>query len=473
MEVRNQLPPVYAKTARRQLPKQSERSSKYPPFSVLLDYTVSAFQIASISMSKLACLFCALCVVLQSPRAFADIAAIHAGSLPQEVAVLNSLKDATELEPYARSWTQNWKYPVAKTDAAARLGVDLASLNSAVKAHPDNAELLLLTGLVAHYAYNVDLPGSHDTSLAALAAAERLDKADFRAPWFRATLLCQTTQLAAGADQFLAIENGNPWERLPAAFWADYMECATLAKMPAHALRAEDHLEKLHAPATDMRTALADANRKRSNPFDPTKEYAQKDVWEYEKVANQTSFTSTSCGLRMHVQSGWAVDRLELAKGSCVADFSTGPYNDTPSKMRPSILVMVQQPVENETLDDYVKRLSSKGGFVPFTPSRCPADRCVAITGTKPGAYGTSGDGRALMLIFERDQPEFPGLAFESPSQPSPPAGGAGMAYYRPSQTQQRIPGKLYYVVLLDTAASIEEPAMKDFEFFLQQLTVE
>jgi hypothetical protein len=35
------------------------------------------------------------------------------------------------------------------------------------------------------------------------------------------------------------------------------------------------------------------------------------------------------------------------------------------------------------------------------------------------------------------------------------------------------MPGKLYYLVMLDTAASIEEPAMKDFDFFLENLTVE
>ena len=35
------------------------------------------------------------------------------------------------------------------------------------------------------------------------------------------------------------------------------------------------------------------------------------------------------------------------------------------------------------------------------------------------------------------------------------------------------MPGKLYYLVLLDTASSIEEPALKDFDFFLENLTVE
>jgi hypothetical protein len=33
--------------------------------------------------------------------------------------------------------------------------------------------------------------------------------------------------------------------------------------------------------------------------------------------------------------------------------------------------------------------------------------------------------------------------------------------------------GKLYYVVLLDVASSIEQPALQDYEFFLKNLTVE
>jgi hypothetical protein len=61
----------------------------------------------------------------------------------------------------------------------------------------------------------------------------------------------------------------------------------------------------------------------------------------------------------------------------------------------------------------------------------------------------------------------------EPPSQPPPAEEGEGTQYFRPGQIQQRIPGRLYYLVLLDAAASIEEPAMKDFDFFLANLVVE
>jgi hypothetical protein len=424
-------------------------------------------------MYRNACLFCALFVAFLNPCAFADIAAIHTSSLPQEAAVLDPLKDALQLEPYSHSWTQDWKYPVAKKDAAVRLSSDLKSLSSAVKIHPDNAELLLLTGLVARYAYNLDMEGSYDTSMTTLAEAAKLDPADIRAPWFRATLQCQTTQPKAGADEFLTIEGSHSWEGLPAAFWVDYMECATVTGMPAHVLQAGDRLEKLHAPATQMSAFLMGVAQKRFDPFDPKKAYADKEAWEGANTGKDTTLTSTSCGLRLHVQSDWGVDQLALTKGSCVADFSTGPYKGTAHSLRPSILVMVQQPEKGETLEAYSKRFQTKGTFAAFTPSRCPAEQCIAVKGIRPGGYGQDGDGHGWMVIFERSQPQFPGLVFESPWQIPKSDDSTGPKYYRPRQMQERIPGKLYYVVLLDTAASIEGPAMKDFESFLQQLTVE
>jgi hypothetical protein len=424
-------------------------------------------------MRSFASVVCALSVLLATPYALADIAAIHADALPQESGILHALKDATELEPYTHLWTQNWKYPVAKQDAAAHLGLDLASLSSAVKTHPNNTELLLLTGLVARYAYNVDVPGSYEKSIAALTQAEKLDPVDIRAPWFHATLECQTTEPKAGAEGLLAIESSHPWESLPAAFWADYMECASVTNMPAHVLRAEGHLEKLHAPHSDERDFLTSVTQKRFDAFDPEKDYAPKEVWQGDSVGNDLALTSTSCGVRMHVHGDWTIDRLSLSKGSCIADFGTGPYKQTASKMRPSILVMVQQPQKGETLEEYSKRFQTKGTFGPFLPSRCPTGQCIALKGTRIGAYGKDGDGLGFMLIFERYQPAFPGLIFESPSQPPHENGSTGISYYRPGQTLARIPGKLYYVVLLDTAASIEDPAMKDFDFFLQELTVE
>jgi hypothetical protein len=408
-----------------------------------------------------------------SPHALADIAAIHASALPQETAVLAAFDDARQLEQYSHSWTNNWKYPIAKEDVAARLGKDLGFLGIALKSHPDNAELLLLTGLVARYAYNLDLPGSYDTAMSVLDQAHKLAPSDIRSPWFRATLLCQTTSPKAGAEGFLSIEDSHAWDQLPVAFWDDYMECASVTSMPAHILSAADHLDKLHAPDSKMRSFLIDIARKRFDPFDPKKSYEPKELWHGASSGENTDFTSTTCGVRLRAPGAWKINQIGLAKdGGCIVNFGAGPYEATTRKMSPSILLLVKQSAESETLLDFAKRFS-KGLSGMFTPSRCPAAHCIALSGVQSGMYGKDGDGHGRIVIFERDQPEFPGLIFEAPLEIPKSEGGEGPKIYRPNQTQQRMPGKLYYLVLLDTASSIEEPAVKDFDFFLQNLIVE
>jgi hypothetical protein len=420
-----------------------------------------------------AILLFAFLLSLPAPLAFADMAAIHENQLPQETTVLAALDDARQLEPYCHSWTMNWKFPVAKEDVAARLGKDLGFLTIALKSHPDNAELLLLTGLVARYAYNLDVPNSYDRAMSAFDQAQKLAPSDVRAPWFRSTLLCQTTSPKAGAEGFLSIEDSHAWDQLPAAFWHDYMECTELTNMPAHVLRAADHLDKLHAPDSKMRDSLTDIARKRFDPFDPKKSYDPKEVWRGTRTGEDVYLTGTSCGVRLSVHGDWAIGQLALGNGVCMAYFSTGPYKATTRDLQPGVMLLVRQPKENETLQDFLRLFTKGGTFDPFTVAHCPAASCIAMRGVQPGMYDKDGDGHGRVVVFERDQPEFPGLIFEAPLEIPKSEGGEGPKFYRPNQMQQRMPGKLYYLVLLDTAVSIEEPAMKDFDFFLQNLVVE
>jgi hypothetical protein len=404
--------------------------------------------------------------------AWADLAAIHADRLPQEVAVLSALDDAKQLEPYSHSWNSNWRFEIAKKDVATRLGKDLGFLTAALKNHPDNAELLLLTGLVARYAYNLDVKGSHETALSVLEQAQKLAPTDVRAPWFRATANCQTEKFVTGAEEFLSIENSHDGEQLPVGFWLDYMECALIVNMPAHVLRAADHLDKLDAPTSEMRRFFPDVARKRFDPFDPKKVYQTKEVWYSTAAGEDWDYTCTTCGLRFRSRKEWSIERLEVTEGSGVAVIGTGPYQATVDKLLPNILVLIQQPKGNETLEEYSKKFMKDGSFEPYTPVRCPAAACIAMKAVQPGMYKEDGDGHGRVVLFERNQPEFPGLIFETPHEIRNP-DGKEVQVYRPSQTQQRIPGKLFYIVLLDAAASIEEPAMKDFDFFLENLTVE
>lgn len=404
--------------------------------------------------------------------AHADLAAIHRDKLPQTASVLSALTDAQQLEPYTDHWSANWNYPLPEKTVAARLGKDLTALTAEASKHPHNEELFLLTALVAHYAYNVDT-GAYDTVIQSLIEASKLAPDDLRPEWFRADFLCQTEDPILGANAFLALEATHHSQDLPAAFWDNYLACALVTNMPAHALRAADKLAEAKAQPSHLRTFYTNLAHKRFVPVDLSKTYDAKEAWYSTPDDSGWDFTSTACGLRFRIPAEWKIDRMEIQKGICDAVFSTGPYIAPQGPLSPEIVILVRTPEGRETLNDFLHRFTEKGTYRKVEPSHCPAVSCLAVDGLQPNVYGKDGDSLPRVVVFERSQPPYPGLIFESPEAPPRSQSGSGVKYFRPDETLQRMPGKLYYVVGLDTASSIEPNAVKDFEYFLRHLTVE
>jgi hypothetical protein len=406
--------------------------------------------------------------------AHAQISALERDKLPQSGPVLAALDDAAKLEPYTDRFQDRWNFPVSKQEAATRLGQDLAALQTAVKANPDNEELRLAAGLVAHYAYNIDVPDSDTAAIDQLAAAQKLaPPADFRPAWFQADFYCQTLKTEEGANGFLALEAAHPWKDLPASFWRDYEHCAAITNMPAHLLRAADHLAQL-GPAIPDDQLYAGIGHGRFADVNLKKSYPAEESWSGARSDNDIVLTSTACGVQFHIKASWHTDRLELDKGSCVAFFNTGPYSAPGGPLHPGILVLVQRPQGSETLDEYAQRFTKKGAFTPMPVPHCPAAQCSGLQGVQPGVYGKDGDSHPRVVVFERDEPPDPGLALESPTgPPTPQTSGQGVEYLRPTERLHRMAGKLFYLVTLDTASSIEAGAADDFDYFLAHLQVE
>lgn len=417
-----------------------------------------------------------VCLISFFPiRALADIAAIHADALPHESAVLDALNDARQLEPYCEYWTAEklWQFDIPRKEVAARLSNDLVSLTGAVKAHPDNAELVLLTGLVAVYAHNLEAHESYDTALKMLDAAGKLVPGDLRVGWFSSKLHCQSTEIEDGVKGFLALEAATTRDRLSAGFWDDYMECALLSNMPEHVLRAASYLDKAHTPQSDRGKAYVEIARQRLVPFDPQKDYEPSSVFLGYDDGNDEVLTGASFGVEMRVHADWQKSGFTLKGDKGTTIFSPGPYAAKKGTLRPSILLLVRQAKPGQTLEGFAASFGRDGTFVPYTLAHCPSEKCIAERGVQPGMYHENGDGHGRVVFFEREQPEFPGLIFELPSSLPHKNGEKGPESFRFTPIQQRMPGKLFYLVLLDTAASIEDPALKDFDFFLNNLRVE
>jgi len=426
-------------------------------------------------VTKLVTLLFAFLIPLAPTAAIADIAAIHKSALPQETAVLAAFDDLKQLEPLSLYFTAPalWQFDIPRQQAADRLDKDLALLVQASKAHPENAELALLAALAANYAHNLELPHAYETSMELLNSAEKIAPADLRPAWFRATLQCQSLEIEDGAKGFLALEAKQPPDHFSPGFWDDYMECALLSAMPEHAIRAAAYVQKANAPQSDRGKSYLDSARKRFDPYDPAGGYKSNQVWLAEPESSDPVLNGDTFGVQIKVRSKWEEDGFSLKGGKGATLFSTGPYPAKKGSMHPSIVLVVEQAKPGQTLEEFAAIFPRNASTVSFTPSRCPAQRCIASKSVGPGMYKANGDGLGYMVIFERDQPEFPGLLFEAPTPLPHTDESKGPATLMFAQTKQRMPGKLFYMVLLDTAASIEEPAMKDFDFFLANLLVE
>ena len=390
--------------------------------------------------------------------------------------MLSALDDARQLEPYSLYWTaeQLWQFDIPRQKVADRLSVDLGILKESVNAHPENAELTILAALVANHSHNLEVNGAYDTAMKMLETAGKLAPGDLRVNWFRATLHCQSTEIEEGARGFLVLESGAGADRLPAGFWDDYMECALLSNMPAHVLRAASYLEKSHVSQSDRGKAYVGFARERLVPFDPQKEYEPSAVFLGYDDGNDEVLTGASFGAKMRVHATWEKSGFKLKGNRGTTLFLSGPYAAKKGTLKPSILLLAQQAKPGQTLEEFSASFDrSHGTFAQDVPNLCPAQRCMAERGVEPGLYRENGDGHTWIIVFEREQPEFPGLIFESPSALPHKEGKKGPESFRFAPIQQRMPGKLFYLVMLDTAVSIEEPALKDFDFFLKNLTVE
>ena len=420
-----------------------------------------------------------LTLLLLAGLAFAGVASIHnvnPNNLPVDPEVRDVYLDLQQLEPMVMQWAPEWKYETPKQDVAARLSLAVATLEKARMQDPANEDLALLAGLAAHYAYNADVPQGYVMAERAYLAARKIAPDDYRPDWFLAVHQCQSgDEIAEGMRRFLANESRFPWDKLPVDFWDDYMACAIVNRMPAHTLRAASHLWSMDAPADTMRDFRTEQARKLIEKPSHTAAKDVGDVWGMEKVADRVMLMSTLCGLSFGVQGEWKVG-LSKTKDACVVQVQTGPHPGPKGDVFPSVMVMAQAARADETLVQFTKRiLEGQAVAQPMPAPRCPVDECLAYHTVTPGLYEETGagDGHVLLIAFARTQPEFPGVRFERPDPPPRDTKTGDVVYFSASPRLGRIPGTIYYLVMLDTADSVLDKAQRDFEFVLKDFEVE
>ena len=371
--------------------------------------------------------------------ALAALQDIRKDALPQEPAVLTAYADMVAVEGMVYSWRDKWPFDMPKAGVVSTAKASLRELQKALGSSPDNVELLLLTGLVAHYAYNVDVEEAYDLAVSSLEKAAKLAPGDYRPGWFLGIHKCQSNEIKDGMGRLLATESLISAVQSPVGFWDDYIMCASVASMPAHLLRAGEHARQLNAPPSKDRDFLMETARKRFKTPDTAATYSREEVWRVENLGSRVAFTSSMCGLEISVPGAWKIGAADAQKGVCRMVVETSADHGKTGDVFPNILVIVRQPKQGETLEAFLKSFLDGAATKGVAPL-CPGQDCLALETVKEGAYGAEGDGHFMTVAFRRDAPEFPGLLFEKPAGP-PATNKEGAQYFRPIERLHRLEG--------------------------------
>ncbi len=410
---------------------------------------------------------------LSGGATYAQLAQIDKAKLPQDARVKTTYSSVLPVESMARDWSPKWAYDMPKEQVVAILTSSLQELRLAEAREPENAELFLLTGLVAHLAYNVDVQEAYQPAVDSLEHALKLAPSDFRPGWFLGMHRCQSEDIKGGMEQLLAVENQVPWKQLPIEFSNDYITCSTLAMMPAHTLRAVDHAMQLGASPTAY-YSLVDIAHKRYKSADLETTYPAHDVWLAIKGEQELEITSQLCGVGFSAQNNWHMNVRDIANGTCIVTLETGPYPSKTGQGTPTLLVLTRPAKPQETLDDFVQTFVKKYPTArTIPPVSCPSNKCIGYEIVTNAVYQSEGGGHFLVVGFTGQPPEFPGLLFEKPDAPPKAKPGDKITYYHPDECLHRLPEVLYTIVELDSNESIFGKATSDFQYLLKSIQLD
>lgn len=275
-------------------------------------------------------------------------------------------------------------------------------------------------------------------------------------------------------QQLLSVERSST--SLPGAFWLDYANCAAVTNMPVHAIRAHDNARRA-ADGTTIDATLEQIARNRIKRTDPTASYPAKQVWVAQQAGDRIRFFSNVCGESFATKPTSPVDINDVSKGSCVVTITSQKYPTRDGSATATFLVLTQIPREGESLDAYSQRMLSNpryAGKMPLTGVPCPVSTCLTFEIITDKLYKNEGGAHLLAIFFQSDQPEYPGLRFETPEPlPKAPSGSNAPTFFTAGETLQRFNGPLYTFIALDANQDIYPRSRTDFDDLLKTLIID
>ncbi|MBL4655843.1 MAG: hypothetical protein JKY33_08480 [Bacteroidia bacterium] len=364
-------------------------------------------------------------------------------------------------------WSPTWIYDEPKNKCLKRLK-SVAGVCKKAKSY----EEYLLKGVIAHFRYNLADENQFKVSVKAYREAIKINPTEFRAYWYLGNHFAHSAVQDSSVKYFLIAESmGN--DITDSEFWEEYAFAFQLANMPSHCIYGMEKSNAILGELGYFDQVLGKTVRDRLVVPDPSAKYEVEDLWSYQEEGEMSTFISRALGLKFSVDSTWNLNFGKYTnRTSYIMITPNAETNNEGREVTYSILVMMHNPEEGETIDGYSSKMVGK------YPDKKSHDQFNSMNPNlsyeikDTSMYTDLGGGHLQFMGITKNYPKYPGLELEIPVK-IPEGKKKKLAYYRLNSTFNRFEGDIFYVVMLDTYEDIYEKSLKVYEVFLENLIIE
>jgi len=403
--------------------------------------------------------------LLLSSTSWANIHFIDIHRITKDEKKLLVFNEIKEKSIYCDHFTFEWNYEITRED----LHKTLSSAYELFLTHsPKNEENQLLLGTLAHYLYNLDYTDFHAKAVAHFKQAQKLKKSDYRAYWFLGVQYSNATLVQEGMHQYELAENFLP-KPVSYEFWESYAYAAALAAMPSHTCYAMDQSKAITGRPGNFEQTLGEFTRGLFHPTPISSTIEAKELWKGE-WRDSLVVTSRPLGIQLKVDTMWDVQPYPYENnGSALLLFPPKIKSPKGDSISYTIALIVNAGKPYHSLDEFADQFL-KGEYAKTKKitllKKYEKSLCFAVS--DPSTYSHMGGARFYMCAVERDMPFYPGFELETTSNVKLKADSQ-LSFFTPSEVQNRMEGKIYYLILLDTCNDIHDESYAYFLHLLQK----
>lgn len=382
--------------------------------------------------------------------------------------------EIAKLEPMVENWTPTWSYNVPKEEIEKKLIAYYQELDSYASRHPDNPELALFKGLVAHYAYNLDLKEYYQLAVNSFQQAAAIDPTDYRVNWYWGAHLVKSNVIKEGMEKLLSVINTENHSGLSFSFWEDFAYCSLIASMPSHVLLGVERAKQIKTKKSkEIINYLAQyaSEQLKKPPQDQPLEPEQ--IWTGFQDTDTIKYRNRMFGFSLQVPAGWLAQTTGCQNNSAAIFIKPPAKKGLAGSVSSTILCLAHQAQPGESITDFTSKILDPRYSFEEVQFNLDWDGVKAYQGKADDLYLSEGGAYNYVLTFSRKEPAQPGILLEFPVAVNESGAETGVSYYQSLAEYNRLQGEIYYLLVLDTTGSVFQESKEEFDLILRNLIVE